>query len=30
LTPLRFRAPSINKYNGEIDPKIWLINYPSP
>ena len=27
MTPLKFHAPSIDKYNGEIDPKIWLINY---
>jgi hypothetical protein len=26
-TPYWFRAPNIEKYDGEIDPKIWLVNY---
>ena len=25
--PHRFRAPNIEKYNGETDLKIWLVNY---
>jgi hypothetical protein len=25
--PRKFRAPNIDKYNGETDPKIWLVNY---
>jgi hypothetical protein len=23
----RFRAPNIEKYDGETNPKIWLVNY---
>jgi hypothetical protein len=26
-TPRRFCAPNIEKYDGETDPKIWLVNY---
>ena len=26
-TPRRFHAPNIEKYDGETDPKIWLVNY---
>jgi hypothetical protein len=26
-TPHRFHAPNIEKYDSEIDPKIWLVNY---
>ena len=25
--PHRFGAPNIKKYDGETDPKIWLVNY---
>jgi hypothetical protein len=25
--PRRFRAPNIEKYDGERDPKIWLVKY---
>ena len=25
--PQMFHAPNVDKYNGEIDPKIWLVNY---
>ena len=25
--PHKFHAPNIEKYNGETDPKIWLVNY---
>jgi hypothetical protein len=26
-TPCRFRALNIEKYDGETDSKIWLVNY---
>jgi hypothetical protein len=26
-TPRRFHAPNIEKYDGKVDPKIWLVNY---
>ena len=25
--PQKFCAPNIDKYNGETDPKIWVVNY---
>jgi hypothetical protein len=25
--PHRFHAPNIEKYDGETDPKIWLVHY---
>jgi hypothetical protein len=25
--PHKFHAPSIDKYDDETDPKIWMVNY---